>query len=60
MIRFRLVPSPPPIRRRYCQLCRLELPLTARPGHRLCRTCFHWCSAGAALRRAALALNWQP
>lgn len=58
MSRLRLVPPHRP--RRYCRVCRVELPLTARPGHRLCRTCFRWCSAGAALRRAALELGARP
>lgn len=38
-------------------MSRLEPPVAARTGHKLCWTCFRWYSAGAALRRALRALG---
>ena len=56
--RLRLVPSPLP--RRYCTVCRIELPAMANPSHRLCRQCWRWTVAGSALKRAAMALGVRP
>lgn len=55
MTRLRLVPSPRP--QRYCACCRIALPAWAPDDHRLCRACWNWCRAGAALQHAAAALR---
>lgn len=58
MSRLRLVPKYQP--RRYCAVCGLPLSSAAHHEHRLCRTCWRWCTAGEGLRRAALALRDRP